>query len=56
MHPDQLEKVLPAEAVAVRTTDVPLLNVAEQDVPQLMPEGEELTVPVPEPVLETERE
>jgi hypothetical protein len=46
LHP---AKVDPAAAVAVRVTEVPLLKLAEQVVPQLMPAGELVTVPVPAP-------
>jgi hypothetical protein len=45
--PLQLVKLEPAAAVAVRVTDVPKL--AEQVVPQLMPLGLLVTVPLPVP-------
>jgi hypothetical protein len=51
--PDQPAKLLPALGVAVRVTVVPLVKLALQLAPQLMPAGLELTVPVPEPVLLT---
>ena len=47
--PDQPAKVEPASGVAVNTIDVPLLKLAEQVDPQLMPEGALATVPVPVP-------
>src|SRR5437588_628521 len=53
LPPVQPVKVEPASAVAVSVTDVPLAKPAAQVAPQLMPEGEEETVPVPVPVLET---
>jgi hypothetical protein len=40
--------------VAVSVTCVPWLNWAEQVEPQLMPEGELVTVPAPVPALVTE--
>ena len=49
--PLQPAKVDPAAAVAVRVTEVPLLKLAEQVVPQLMPAGELVTVPLPAPAL-----
>jgi hypothetical protein len=49
--PDQPANPLPALGVAVRVTVVPLLKVAVQVDPQLMPAG--LLVMVPVPVLET---
>ena len=53
--PLQPAKIEPAAAVAVRATTVPLLKVPEQVLPQLMPAGELLTVPLPVPALPTER-
>jgi hypothetical protein len=44
--PPQLTKTDPNEGVAVRVTAVPLLYGAEQAVPQLMPGGFEVTVPL----------
>ncbi len=52
VHPAKTE---PAAAVAVRVTTVPLVRLDEQAVPQLMPAGELVIVPVPVPVLRTER-
>ena len=45
--PLQPEKVKPEPPDAVRTTDVPELNGAEQVVGQLIPAGTLVTVPVP---------
>ncbi len=50
VQPDQLVKVEFASGAAVRVTLVPTLNEAEQVVPQLIPAGEEVTVPIPVPV------
>ena len=47
--PDQPAKVEPEEGVAVRVTEVPLLKVAAQVEPQLIPAGVLVTVPVPVP-------
>ena len=47
--PLQPENVEPAAGVAVSVTDVPLANAAEQVVPQLMPAGALVTVPLPVP-------
>ena len=44
--PLQPAKVEPAEAVAIKVTRVPLLKVAEQVLPQLMPVGVLVTVPL----------
>jgi len=46
-------KVEPAAGAAVRVTVVPLVKLAEQVAPQLMPAGALVTVPVPVPALET---
>ena len=46
LHP---VKVYPVCGAAVRVTVVPLVKFAEQVEPQLIPEGELVTVPVPEP-------
>ena len=53
--PLQPLKVEPASGVAVSVTLVPLLKLAEQVAPQLMPTGLLVTVPLPAPVLLTER-
>jgi hypothetical protein len=49
--PDQPAKLDPEAGVAVRATAVPLLSVAEQLLPQLMPAGLLVTVPLPVPAL-----
>jgi hypothetical protein len=49
--PDQLVKVDPVAGVAVSTTLSLAANNAEQVVPQLMPAGAEVTLPVPVPAL-----
>jgi len=51
--PDQPVKFESAEGLAVRVTTVPLLKAAEQVVPQLMPAGEEVTVPLSDPLFVT---
>ena len=53
--PDQPENIEPLAAVAIKTTDVPDENVAEQAEPQLMPEGELVNVPEPVPLLKTNK-
>jgi len=53
--PDQPAKVEPKAGVAVKVTAVPLLRVAEQLLPQLMPAGLLVTVPLPVPALATVR-
>jgi hypothetical protein len=45
--PDQPVKLEAPSGVAVRVTTVPTVNPAVQVLPQLMPNGEEVTVPVP---------
>jgi hypothetical protein len=50
VHPENVE---PVTAVAVRTTAVPLEKLALHVVPQLMPDGLLVTVPVPVPTLTT---
>ena len=45
--PDQPVKTEPAAGVAMSVTPVPAPNVAEQVLPQLIPAGELLTVPLP---------
>ena len=52
LHP---AKVDPDAGVAVKATTAPLLKLAEQVVPQLMPAGELVTVPLPVPVEDTVR-
>ena len=47
--PDQPVKIDPALAVAVRTTGLPDGKLAEQLVPQEMPAGELVTLPLPSP-------
>src|SRR5215471_16599775 len=51
--PLQPAKVDPAAGAAVRVTMVPEVSEVEQVVPQLMPEGELVTVPLPAPALLT---
>src|SRR6266850_511950 len=51
--PLQPVKVEPATGVTVKVTAVPLVNAAEQAVPQEMPAGALVTVPLPLPVLLT---
>ena len=54
-HPPPVQpvNVEPASGVAVSVTVVPLVNVAEQVAPQVMPAGALKTDPVPVPVLVT---
>src|SRR5262249_11758285 len=52
LHP---AKVDPVAGVAVSVTTVPLSKGAEQVLPQLIPAGFEVTVPLPEPSRVTER-
>src|SRR3954452_166220 len=54
-QPLQLLKVEPEAGAAVSATEVPSSNAAEQVTPQLIPDGELVTVPDPAPVLETVR-
>jgi hypothetical protein len=49
--PLQPAKVEPEAGVAVSVTVVPLLNAAEQVLPQLIPAGLLVTVPFPVPLL-----
>jgi hypothetical protein len=49
--PDQPVNVEPVLGVAVRVTGVALAKLALHVVPQLMPEGLLVTVPVPVPAL-----
>ena len=51
--PLQPTKVDPGLAVAVKVTTVPLVKFVEQVMPQLIPAGKLVTVPVPMPVLVT---
>jgi hypothetical protein len=53
--PDQPAKVEPVAAAAVRVTLVPETRLALQVLPQLMPAGELVTVPLPAPALLTLR-
>lgn len=52
--PDHPAKAEPEVATADSVTDVPDVKLATQVVPQLMPAGEEVTVPPPVPALVTE--
>src|SRR5437016_2584324 len=54
-HPPPLQpvKVEPAAGVAVSVTAVPLVKLAEQVTPQLIPTGALVTVPLPVPALLT---
>ena len=52
--PVQPVKVEPTVGVAVSVIVVPWLNVAEHVAPQLMPAGDEVTVPAPVPAWVTE--
>jgi hypothetical protein len=58
LHPAPLQpaKLKPLAGVAVSVTCVPLLKLAAQVAPQLIPEGELVTVPLLLPILETARE
>jgi hypothetical protein len=47
--PDQPAKMEPLAATGVRVTAAPLTKLLEQLVPQLMPAGELVTVPLPAP-------
>ena len=51
--PDQLVNVEPVLGVAVSVTGVPLVKLALHTVPQLIPEGLLVIVPVPVPALAT---
>ena len=51
--PPQLTNDEPAAAAAFKATEVPVSNWFEQVVPQLMPAGVEVTVPLPVPCLVT---
>ncbi|PYN64454.1 MAG: hypothetical protein DMD93_22490 [Candidatus Rokuibacteriota bacterium] len=56
-HPPPLQppKVDPAAGVAVSVTAVPLVKLAAQVAPHVMPAGALVTVPLPVPALETVR-
>jgi hypothetical protein len=54
-HPDQLTKLEPDDATAVRVTDVPDAYCSVQSVPQLMPVGDDVTAPLPAPSIDTVR-
>jgi hypothetical protein len=47
--PPQLANTEPDAGAAVNVTEAPLLNAKLHNVPQLMPAGEEVTVPAPLP-------
>src|SRR5206468_86621 len=51
--PLQPVKVAPAAGAAVRVTTVPVVKAVEQVAPQEIPAGLLVTVPLPEPALET---
>ena len=51
--PDQPVNLEPAAGLAFRVTDAPTWNVALQVVPQLIPAGLDVTLPVPFPDLLT---
>jgi hypothetical protein len=51
--PLQPVKVEPAAGAAVKVTAVPIVKDVEQVVPQEIPAGELVTVPVPVPALDT---
>jgi hypothetical protein len=53
--PPQPAKVEPESGVAAKLTTVPLAKLAEHVVPQEVPEGVLVTVPVPSPLLDTVR-
>lgn len=52
--PLQPVNVEPVDAVAVSVAEVLMLRDSEQSLPQLMPTGELVTVPLPVPVLATD--
>ena len=51
--PDQPVKSEPTPAVAVSVIGVPFPNCMEHEAPQLIPAGDEVTVPKPEPAFVT---
>ncbi|TMM14642.1 MAG: hypothetical protein E6G00_00150 [Actinobacteria bacterium] len=53
--PDQPANPEPPTGLAVSVTDLPLTKLWEQLAPQLMPAGELLTEPWPEPAFSTVR-
>ena len=53
--PDQPVKALPGSGVAVSVTSVPQVNGVEQVMPQSIPLGDDVTVPEPDPAVDTER-
>jgi hypothetical protein len=53
LHP---VKILPLSDVAVKVTDVPRSYVALHVTPHTMPAGNEVTLPLPVPLLETAME
>lgn len=53
LHPANVE---PEAATGVRVTELLVEKLAEQVEPQLIPVGEEVTVPLPEPTLVTTSE
>lgn len=55
-QPDQPAKVAFDAGLAVKVTEVPILNEAEQVVPQLIPPGAEVRVPLPAPDFAAVRE
>ena len=53
--PDQPVKTEPVRGAAVSVTLVPPAKFAPQEEPQLIPEGELVTVPLPAPTFNTTR-
>jgi hypothetical protein len=51
--PDHPANFDPASGIAVSVTSESLANVDEQTAPQSIPEGEEVTAPLPEPIPRT---